>query len=273
MNIDLSLHYEPRRIISIVGPSRSGTTIIKYALGLHPELTALAGEEEPYYKLAHNGYPWHHSDAFHQVNNPELVRALIANEVYDYNTGYNRKWLQDNEIEEPPYVEPLSILNPTDTLLLKTPQNCYRRGVLEQLYPNARIDYICVRRDIRAIVNGLMDGWESEDFKAREMPQGWWRFDMPPGWSWDRPLVERCKHQAESALSYMDQDYKDAVVSWTYEAFCRDWKASVRIMLGLLGLRDTHMFLPDELPVLMATEEPGVERWRKKRPELESLCG
>ena len=73
-------------MVSIVCSSRSGSTVFKYALCLHPQLSTLAGEEEPYYKLANNGYPWHPSDEFHQANNPELVHLLIANELHNHDS-------------------------------------------------------------------------------------------------------------------------------------------------------------------------------------------
>lgn len=272
MKLDLSLRYEPKRIISLVSPSRSGSSVIKYALSLHPEITSLDGEEEPYYKLAHNGYPWHASDEFHTPNNPELIRILIANEVLGCNKYYNRQWLQLNGIEEPPFVDAVGHTDPpSSTLLLKTPQNCYRRGVLEKLYPNATIQYVRIYRDLPAIVNGLIDGWESPDFTARSTPDGWWKFDMPPGWTWSEDLPKRCVRQAKQALTFMYRDYADAVTDLHYNAFVCDWKEMTKLCWMTLGL-DPVSLDGKELPVLMATDKPNPDRWRTKRPWLAELC-
>lgn len=272
MQIEYTLNpYEPKRIISIVGPSRSGSTVIKHALSLHPDICSLAGEEEPYYKLAKNGYPWHGSDEFHVPNNPELIRQLIHAEITNYNSEYNRGYLQYHKIEEPPFVEAKQC-HITDTLLLKTPQNCYRRGVLEYLYPNAKIQYIVIQRDPRAIVNGLLDGWISEDFKARWVPEfGWFKFDMPPNWASTcrkDSLREICINQCKMAIEYCRKDYADALPI-SYESSITDWRAATKKAWKFLGLRDYEP--TGELPILMATDQPSPDRWRQKRPWLEEL--
>jgi hypothetical protein len=278
MILNFSLTYEPDFIISMVGPSRSGSSIMKWALSQHPQITSLLGEEEPYYKLARNGYPWHPSDEFHRVNNPEIVKTCIANELMgDVESQlHNRKYMQDTLLEEPPFVEFKTHSGaPGRILLLKTPQNCYRRGVLGQLYPKAKVVYIRTRRSLPAIVNGLMDGWLSDDFKARKVGDQWWKFDMPPRWSLAAPLEERCVHQAKMASDYCNRDYSDAI-DWHYEEFCDDWQGSTFQMFSFLkdaGIPITaNVCLPMELPILMATEPPGRERWRDKRPHLEKLC-
>lgn len=280
MKLDLSLKYEPTRVICMVCPSRSGSTVIKHALGLHPDLTSLAGEHEPYLKLAHNGYPWHASDEFHELNNPELVRILIANELYGNSNGWNRRWLQHHHIEEPPYV-PIDVavlrhsregvrLPVTDTLLLKTPQDVYRKGIMEQLYPNAEVSYVIVRRDARAIINGLMDGWEAEGmFEARLVGNFWWKFDMPPRWwTFTSASVKKiASFQAYQALSYCERFHG---ISVRYEEFTEDWRLVTRRAWKDLGLRD-YKLDNYELPILMATDAPEPERWRKKRPWLADM--
>lgn len=293
MHIDPELVYEPRRIVSIVGPSRSGSSAIKYAVSLHPELTSLAGEEEPYYKLAHNGYPWHDSDSFSIPNLGSLIKSCIANELYGYNVVDNRRWLQKNMIEEPPFVEPIPDLarRLTDTLLLKTPQNVYRRHVLEYLYPNAHVTYIVTRRDRYATINGLMDGWEGNNFKARSLPmkfstidgfedvakyreRRWWKFDMPPGWDQfvvaTYPLYEICAYQADNAAWFATKMYSGAITV-EYEQFLEDWRGVTYDVWDQLGL-DKFDLSGHNLPELMATDPPKKDRWKEKRPWLKDVC-
>ncbi len=292
MKLDLSLKYEPKTVICMVGPSRSGSTIIKHALGLHPDVCQLVGEHEPYLKLAQNGYPWHDSDEFHELNNPELVRSCIANELLrpcDITAWQNRRWLQREHIEEPPYLSAAEIelvwhpyRSPRDTLLLKTPQDVYRRGIMEQLYPNAKIKYVVCERDSRAIVNGLIDGWEKDGaFEARwvdvETPTGdrhtgWWKFDMPPCWYADwklcRPLTEIAVNQLNASLMFAHHYYRDEI-RIKYEDFCFGWRANIEHLWAQLGLSCFQIPEETKLPILMATDEPAPERWRKKRPWLE----
>ncbi len=269
--LDPSLSYRPRRVVSIVCSSRSGSTVFKYALCLHPHLSTLAGEEEPYYKLANNGYPWHASDEFHQANNPELVRLLIANELHNHESARNRRLLQENHVEEPPFVEPIECRR-TDTLVLKTPQNCYRRGVLEQLYPEAEIVYLAMRRDPRAVINGLLDGWASGQFTARHTDRGWWCFDMPPNWSWDAPLLERCINQWRASQDFIARDYPDLRADIAFEDFEDDWFGVCGKAWDLLGLPPYEAPIGTVLPELAITDQPHKERWKAKRPWLAELA-
>jgi hypothetical protein len=267
IKLDPALQYHPKRIVSIVSPSRSGSTVFKYALCLHPDLCSLAGEEEPYYKLARNGYPWHTSDEFHAVNDPEFVQLAIANELHNFQSTYNRSILQQYSIEEPPFVSPV-LCNRLDTIVFKTPQNCYRRGVLEQLYPDAEIVYIIMTRSPHGIINGLMDGWLSGQFTARLTPGGWWCFDMPPNWTWGITLLERCINQWRMATSHIDRNYHDAACRVPFEEFEDNWRQVCQQVWALLGL--SRYDPPDNtrLPILSATEGPRPERWKTKRPWL-----
>lgn len=260
--------YSPDRVISLVSPSRSGSTIIKYALCLHPKLCCLAGEEEPYYKLAKNGYPWHASDMFDTVSSPELIRELITTELVNHYSKANRKVLQDYLIEEPPFVDSIQC-NPTSTLVLKTPQNCYRRGVLEQLFPTAQIDYVVITRSMEATINGLLDGWITPNmFTSRKTADGWWKFDMPPGWSLQQRLLERCLWQYSESVDFIRSNYSDARLSIPFENFQQNWVATIQAAWDQLGL---SYYTPKitELPWLSTTDPPEIDRWKIKRPWLE----
>jgi len=271
LNLNSSLTYKPNRVVSIVGPSRSGTTIFKHALCMHPDLCSLAGEEEPYYKLAQNGFPWHNSDEFHVAANPEVIRMLIANELHNYDSSNNRKILQSFGVEEPPFVDAVEC-TAKDTLVLKVPQNCYRRGVMEQLYPGAEIVYIKMTRDHRATINGMIDSWESGMFTARYdiNEPGWWCLDMPPGWSWKTTVLERCTHQLRSALKFLSSDYQD---TWSvaYEDFVGDWQTVCGSVWNNLGLSPLVLDPREVLPILSATHPPKVDRWKDKRPWLDQV--
>lgn len=216
--------------------------------------------------MAGNGYPWHSSDEFHEVNSPEFIRLAIANEIHNYETQYNRELLQSLEIEETPFVTPTTC-RATNTLVLKTPQNCYRAGVIEQLYPNSQIIYIVVERNKYATVNGLLDGWESGMFMARPTPQGWWKFDMPPNWTWKCSLLERCINQYQQSMKYINHDYLGRVHTVQFEIFETNWLECCQHVWGMLGL---SRYTPAcaVLPILSATDNPKPDRWKAKRPWL-----
>ena len=276
LDLDPRLTYEPKRIISILSPSRGGSTVFKHALAMHPEITNLAGEEEPYYKLAQNGYPWSKSDnfydSFEDLNCPELIRTLIANELKApiETVRNNRKILQQRFVEELPFVDQDDRSERvTDTLLVKTPQNCYRPGLLEELYPKAEIMYLSMTRDPRATINGLLDGWASDSFQARWTPGGWWKFDMPPNWSWDVTVLEACINQWRSARVAIAKGFTVAGVI-SFEEFLDDWIGTCRQVWYMLGLSSWSPGSA-KLPILSATDKPERARWRKKRPWLDEI--
>lgn len=258
-----------QRVVSIVSPSRAGSSIFKHALCLHPDLCSLAGEEEPYYKLAKNGYPWHKSDEFHEVNGHGLIRNLMGFELRNLHQFAFRQILHSTMIEEPPFVDPIEC-RLTDTLVLKTPQNVYRRGVLEQLFPDSEIIYVQLLRNKYATVNGLIDGWLSNDFKARPI-QGkwWWKFDMPPNWA-ETPLISRCINQWRMAEMFLRRDFRDAKACLTFEEFEEDWLTVTKYVWNCLGLAPFDP-VNHNLPILMATDNPSKNRWRNKRPWLEDI--
>lgn len=266
LDLDVRLSTSFRRVVSIVCGSRSGSTILKYALCLHPDLCSLAGEEEPYYKLTQNGYPWHESDEFHRANRPDKIRLMIDNELRNHATEQNRRRLQETTVEEPPFVDPIRC-RVTDTLVLKTPQNVYRRGVIEQVFPEAEVVYLGIQRDGRAVVNGLLDGWQSDGmFLARKTSIGWWRFDMPPNWDFCVRLLDRCVNQYRQAKEFMSRDYPEVTPIW-FEDFEADWLGVCRQIWGGLGLA-RHDVTSGPLPLLAATDPPRPGRWRDKRPWL-----
>lgn len=197
---------------------------------------------------------------------------MIANELHNHASEYNRTILQTNQVEEPPFVRAIECRQ-TDTLLLKTPQNCYRRGVIEQLYPNAEVTYLSVTRAARATINGLIDGWESGQFTARLTQRGWWCFDMPPGWEtyWDRSVLDRCVFQWRSARTYIDKDYQDLLCEVPFEHFEEDWWFTCQVVWDALGLSWYDPPAGLTLPRLSTTDDPRPERWRIKRPWLADL--
>lgn len=271
LNTGLSLDHVTQ-VVSIVCPSRSGSSLFKYCLSRHPLVSSLAGEEEPYYKLAGNGYPWHKSDKFSRVNNAELVRLLMANELHNYNSVENRRALQVNDIEEQPWVEPVQC-HITPRLILKTPQNIYRRGVMEQLFPKAEIKYLFLHRGFVQTINGLLDGWNSDYFQARKISgfsKNWWKFDMPPDWETrvDDPLEDIAFWQWYSAISHGLEDYKDAY-RLPFEKCIRNGLHSMNVecnkVWSWMGL---PRFCLVNLPEIMITDKPKLYRWMEKRPWL-----
>jgi hypothetical protein len=203
---------------------------------------------------------------------------------------------ESSKIEEPPFVTPslykrTFTIEDTDNkvLIFKTPQDCYRIGMYEQLFPNAEIKYIHLTRGYAQTVNGLIDGWLSQTgFFAHDMEKAkvilgikgysdfvefgkrWWKFDIPPNWRsfTQANLIDVCANQWISAHQTI-LDSKIPCLRIRFEDFISDPSNITKIILDYLGLK--NMDMPNKLPFVMTVEEPRVYRWQKREKEILAL--
>ncbi len=201
------------------------------------------------------------------------------------------------KIEEPPFVLPRSFRRPfseedaeSKVLLFKTPSDAYRIGMYEQLFPNARIQYLHLTRGYAQSVNGLMDGWLSAvGFFAHDLARcgvelaiagysdacafgrRWWKFDLPPNWRdfTSASLEEVCLNQWLSA----HRAILASGVSALRIAFEQFLAQPARVMEAITDhLNLPPLRVPAKLPVKMATEMPAEGRWRKREGTLLALA-
>lgn len=276
---------QPMKIISIVSSSRSGSTVFKELLKRTLDVHWLSGEEEPYYKLLNLGFPTHPSDRFDGSgmlpSEIEMARKLILSELYTRDNSkrlMNRLALQRFGVEERPFINLKDLTTShfeeneqIPVLLLKTPQNIYRRGMLEWLFPKSRIYYIFLTRNFAASMNGLMDGWYSEDFEARPYRYGgqerWWKFDMPPGWQAfiESSCSERAFFQWASANSFGLSDYPDADMIH-FKSVRENPMSTVRRVAKFCEVRVKNSEIKDlkDLPNMSSTKKPARQRWLER---------
>lgn len=358
-----------KNVVVILSSSRAGSSLFKEVLSRHPQVISLSGEEEPYYTVTKNGFPFSstNSDSFTEINNIDGVRSLLIrgcgtyteeplcisdmleawydrftlqfprtdfwmdnfNKVFtksyrpnlstymfdgDYElhtqmflkellgdkAGYydmissKMPFTEEVKVEEPPFVVPGRKRRIRDleelkdkVLLFKTPQNCYRIGVFEKLFPKANIKYIHLTRGFAQTVNGLIDGWlDDRGFFAHDMslideplgikgysdvkPYGkeWWKFDLPPSWKQykDEYLTNVVVHQWHSAHKAILES-KVSAYRIKFEDFLQDKQNVLNDVLSHIGIDN---FKIDKLPVVMATEKPEPYRWKKREHDI--LC-
>jgi len=353
-----------RHVVVILTSSRSGSSYFKNLLAQHPAVATLTGEEEPYYLLTFNGFPFTSpSDALQALRKEDMVanyiwQDLTVNDVnenardtlvnawyrrfplqvlrevskdaidravsikeethkpllltllpdewvglYDGALPHRSPWQQQFKIEEPPFVQatartPITVDHLRDhVLLFKTPSDAYRIGLFEQLYPEAKIDYVHLTRGFAQTVNGLMDGWECNfgffshnltltglDLTQRlniegysdRYPYGsdWWKFDLPPNWpsfTKNVHLAEVCVNQWESAhTAILESSVKP------YRVKCEDL-ANPASRLAVLNGVFAHMGLTpmDDVQwsgTVMATDNPSRFRWYKRERMMLQLA-
>lgn len=372
-----------KKVCVVLTGSRNGSSLFKTVMMKSNDIAFLSGEEEPYYFLSFNAYPWNKSDAFGKtIYNQQWLLDDILNEVgcrptnfkeyHQFEDEYVEAWknrlplqmpkvsqadidrlektirevfvesrksddrwsldeiaktiiyrmFKDSErfgfydiipentkyvdsvdlkLEEPPYVVPGFKLKATDqdlqekTLLFKTPQDCYRPGLFEKLFPNAEIKYIHLMRGFAQSVNGLMDGWiydsgffahnmklegiddlkisgysDNDEISVTGNHKSWWNFDLPANWRdfIGAPLHEVCYNQWEQShlanLKTTDTLKSDQYLRVKFENFLKNPKQELKRITEFLEISDIKI---DKLPIVMATNKPSNYRW-KKREEL-----
>ncbi|MES2069624.1 MAG: sulfotransferase [Pseudomonadota bacterium] len=208
-------------------------------------------------------------------------------------SGASRCFDESLKIEEPPFVVPRHYRRQFSehdaehkTLLFKTPPDAYRIGMYEQLFPNADIRYLHLTRGYAQTVNGLMDGWLSPvGFFSHDLRRvglhldirgysdfvkfgrSWWKFDLPPNWREfvSASLDDVCLNQWLSTHRAILASGVHAL-RISFEDFLLDPMTATGKLTQYLGLPE--MKLPPSLPVMMATEAPGLRRWKKREGQL-----
>lgn len=357
------LNKKIKRVAVILTGSRSGSSLMKAVVSKSNDVAYLSGEEEPFFILTGNGFPWSSdSDGFNTIKNKQklldnlfddlgindkvfnLTKTLhdwrnrillqfpdVDSDVIDYQlpkyvsrfytegTDYTEAaqkmlftifkekaglydicdgsydfMLQKYKIEEPPFVIPPQRRKFTENdiedkvLVFKTPQDCYRIGIFEELFPNADIKYIHLTRGFAQTINGLMDGWLSDTgFFAHDVSiineklniegysdvkhygSKWWKFDLPSNWKdyKDAPLHEVCLNQWHSAHTHILNSGKQ-VLHIRFEDFLTDPNTTANRITDYLGINPIKI---DHIPIVMATEKPEQFRWMKRSALINDL--
>jgi len=366
-----NLNEKVKKVAVILCGSRNGSSLMKTILSKSQDVAYLSGEEEPFYILTGNGFPWSSTnDGFYNIQNKQLLLDCIFDEMgvntislsiedikhnwknriplqspginrnklttrvdeiwndlnqikddYTYHElcqlflkefyrgmqdfGYydiipeNTPFLVEDvnrlKIEEPPFVipeyrRPITEQDCEDkTFIFKTPQDCYRIGIFEQLFPNAEIKYVHLSRGFAQAVNGLMDGWLSETgFFAHNMDMigerleikgysekitggdRWWNFDLPSNWKEykDKPLENVCLNQWYQAHKSIINSGVNAL-RVKFESFTLQPQETLDTVTEYLGIGNIKS---KKLPLIMVTETPSDYRWHKRKETILELA-
>lgn len=369
-----NLNEKVKNVAVILCGSRNGSSLLKTILSKSQDVAYLSGEEEPFYILSRNGFPFtSNSDSFNTIENKQFLLDNILDEIgvntkemdldqiihnwqnrillqtpykalnglvdqiegiwksfesstlteaeYSYkelnqiflknifkghqdfgfydvipeNTQFLIEGVNRPKIEEPPFVipelrRPITEQDCEDKVFIfKTPQDCYRIGIFEELFPNANIKYVHLSRGFAQSVNGLMDGWLSETgFFAHNMNiigerlniEGytdkvkggdiWWNFDLPSNWMEykNKPLHEVCLNQWYSAhKTILDSGVNALRVK--FEDFAIEPQKTLDSITDFLGI---NRVITEKLPLIMVTETPSDYRWYKREEVILELA-
>jgi len=247
--------------IFIIGSPRSGTTMLFEILDRSSQLASVHGESHFLWQLFHpfGGPGW----SSHEVL-PEQITGRERRALY---------WM-------------IHLISGDRRYLDKSPRNSLRVPYLRELFPTAW--FLFLRRDGRATVSSLINGWRTKDgiFPGTALPHlcidGYegsrWKFLVPPGWeayATGKSLAEICAFQwvasNQAILSAREQLDTDRWVDISYEDLVRSPRREVERVLGELGIpaEEEVLGFADALDqhVTKAITPPREDKWRQENPE------
>lgn len=194
---------------------------------------------------------------------------------YDISPRDRRRAFHTMVYEMPPFVVPKRRdREPGGTLLLKSPYNLLRAGMMEAVWPDAQFSYVILKRHPARVMNGLIDGWESPyGFHKYHIPGvGWWKFDLPEGAHTDpmsTTIPERAFLQWKTSARLTLHHQTDATgVIVDFDGLIRKPELVIRSVCSLLDIRPPTAFPTD---VVMASEPPDPDRWLKRKTLIKGL--
>lgn len=201
-------------------------------------------------------------------------------------------------IEEPPFISLQPRHNAGHSrramatpLVIKAPSNAYRLNFLTRLFGSARIRFIHLTRNPAASINGLRDGWRFHGFHSNFVgsclrpsavnrgDQGWWKFDLPPGWQAvaGASLEQICGFQwmaAQRTISEALESGRQNVFRVRFEdvitnfSNCPDQLSALRTWLATDEFANSMV---QSLPPVMMTHPPRPGRWRANAAVLRDV--
>jgi hypothetical protein len=260
------------RPVFLLGPPRSGSTLLFETLAQAPGVHTVGGESHGVIEgisalnTAERGFESNRLLAVDAT--PEVAAELRSRFA---------QLLRDRD-RRPPAGESVRLLE-------KTPKNSLRAPFLAEVFPDARFVYLY--RDPRQVLGSMIDAWQSGRFRTYPDLPGWtglsWLLLLIPGWRSlvGRPLGEIVATQWQVATELLFDDIdripdeKRTVLR--YEALVADPAREVARICADVGFGWDRP-LDAGLPLSRYTlSPPEADKWRRHaadiEPQLERLAG
>jgi hypothetical protein len=296
------------RPIIIIGCPRSGTTLLFTLLNSSPEIYSLYEESRflfrKFYLQEEKKSNYFYDDAlspddlsdsdksmllnlFHQHSfKSRFIGQLVNKAVRKYSAT---RWLAR-------YLAKINALFKTESyrLVEKTPRNCFKIDLLNQLFPDAY--FIFIKRDGRSNISSLIQGWKKRKKEAfdeiKRIPRlnrelnftnfdgKLWRFTLPPGWSdyVDGTLEEACAYQwykaNEVALESLSKIPDSRKLTISYEDLVSNTPEVIKQICDFTQIEynDTIRKLVKKAPEVNYLDgKPRKDKWKQNASAIESV--
>jgi hypothetical protein len=253
----------PRAPVFVLGCPRSGTSLLLRLLGRHPQLRTLGGEGHVLWNT---------------FQHPRLKGWSSDRARAEDVTAAERRFLYGA----------IDALAGRGRFLEKTPKNMLRIPYLDELFPDAR--FVLLKRDGRAVVNSLIEGWEVRQSPVYRLPEPLelaeyrgrlWSFVLPPGWR-DWATTSIAEVAAFQYASSYDIALPDAaalgpgrVVELRFEDFlARPVEETARLLDALeLPSSDAVRAVAADLGgnVVQSNSPPRADKWRQRGDRIAAV--
>jgi hypothetical protein len=253
----------PRRPVFIVGCPRSGTTLLFALLARHSDLRALPGEGHAIWSAyQHPRRKSWSSDRATALDLTPGEREFVNRAIRRVAAGYR-------------YLD-------------KTPRNVLKLPYLLSLFPDAQ--FVFIKRDGRATVSSLIEGWMTRKGISYRLPQPlclaeyrgrYWSYILPPGWRELRGStithVAAAQYVAsnETAIGDIEKLPADSLIEVSYEELVSRPVDTSERLLELLELRGSTEVLEFashlDQHVAGALSAPREDKWRDRIAEIERV--
>ncbi|MHB8505028.1 MAG: sulfotransferase family protein [Acidimicrobiales bacterium] len=279
----------------LVGAARSGTTMLFQALSSHPDLWSLYRESQPLLDLHFPVAMAPGRSALVTADDVSADQARAIQRAF-FDTVGNVEHEGVRLAQRLPLIARAKLSSmlqklgnasksPPIRIVEKTPDNCFRIGMLQKVFSDAR--FIYVLRDPRRSIASVYHGWRTEarfrryplppDFKLSDYTGSHWCFGLPPGWEElnGASLIEVCAFQW---MSYNQACLRDLpndparVLRVRYEDLSARPGDVLEELARWCGLDPAPLRrYRERLPVVNTRSRPDDDKWRRIERELSTV--
>lgn len=250
----------PSRPVFVVGCPRSGTTLLFRLLRRHPELSAPLGEGHVLW-----------STYQHPRDKGWASDRATAEDIKEGEARYLYTGIRSFAGEA--------------RFLDKTPRNVLKIPYLASLFPGA--SFVLLKREARATVNSLIEGWEVRHGVSYRLPQQLdlaeyrgdrWSYVLPPGWrqvagtSFADVAALQYRASYETALDDLARLPSGSVTCLKFEQLLEDPIGTMGTLLDRLELERVAEVMEMagnlEAHPVQTNSPPRPEKWRAREDQI-----
>lgn len=297
--------------VMIIGAPRSGTSMLQKILRNHPVFWSLPSESDMIWdQFCHPALHDWDSESLDETDitaedKAEILRLFNAymrpasfwrpfenaNVIWGFRRVQAvRKLMRGTFKLVLPLLTRLSTGSRDKRLLEKTASNCFRLGLVNYVFPDAKIVY--PTRNGLNNINSLINAWRHSDrFFTYDIPvdleiadyaHGRWKFVLPPGWRnfTNRSLAEVCAFQWQACHQSMlaetaKEKYRGRVHRLKLEELVADPETQLRALADFIEVPFDDYFaaVAKDLPVVNSPDnDVSPDKWKgANRDMIESI--